>query len=255
MKNTSIPTLWKGLILLFMIVISGLFASVIAQDSRLNIQRFGIKDGLSNENITAFYQDQKGFIWLGTSFGINRYDGNAMTSFTSDNSTLCHNYILAISEDDLGYIWFMCGDFGRNDRCYTILNPEGDQFLSLEEYFGDSIPFNPKNTDLHPFHKGSFLLREAKAGTYVYYEVKNRSIQPISKLAKQSGKMRRALGREFAFKLDESRVATMISYNEKDFWWDKLSRISILHKEEGSIENFPKEKVPGYIHSDGEHLF
>lgn len=35
---------------------------------------FGIEDGLSNNNATVFLRDSKGFMWIGTTDGLNRFD-------------------------------------------------------------------------------------------------------------------------------------------------------------------------------------
>ncbi|RME00994.1 MAG: hypothetical protein D6816_12925, partial [Bacteroidetes bacterium] len=35
------------------------------------------RNGLSHNTITALYQDETGFIWVGTAEGLNRFDGKA----------------------------------------------------------------------------------------------------------------------------------------------------------------------------------
>ena len=43
--------------------------------------RFGVRDGLSSEKITAITQDKKGFIWVGTDNSLERFDGQRFISF------------------------------------------------------------------------------------------------------------------------------------------------------------------------------
>ncbi len=43
---------------------------------------FTTKDGLSDNQLNSIYQDKKGFIWLGTPQGIDRYDGSTYKHFS-----------------------------------------------------------------------------------------------------------------------------------------------------------------------------
>ena len=50
-------------------------SNVRADISKENFVRIGIKDGLSSSTITAIYQDSKGYMWIGTADGLNKYNG------------------------------------------------------------------------------------------------------------------------------------------------------------------------------------
>lgn len=54
-------------------------------------------------------QDRKGFIWLGTANGLNRYDGYSFVTFTNnptDSTSISDNGIISMLEDEDGYLWF-----------------------------------------------------------------------------------------------------------------------------------------------------
>jgi len=36
------------------------------------------QNGLSDDVVTCFYQDSRGFMWIGTQDGLNEYDGSAI---------------------------------------------------------------------------------------------------------------------------------------------------------------------------------
>lgn len=59
------------------------------------------KDGLSNNTITNITKDYRGFLWMGTSEGLNRFDGAHFTTYFSDpniQATLSGNNIFDILE-------------------------------------------------------------------------------------------------------------------------------------------------------------
>ena len=65
--------------------------SVLAKSQNTeNFESLSIDDGLSSEYVTAIFQDSKGYIWIGTKDGLNRYDGQRITvyncSIDSENS-------------------------------------------------------------------------------------------------------------------------------------------------------------------------
>ena len=49
-----------------------------------NIQYLTSDDGLSQNEITSIIQDQKGFVWIGTRAGLNRYDGTSFKEFQNE---------------------------------------------------------------------------------------------------------------------------------------------------------------------------
>lgn len=58
---------------------------------------FSTKDGLSNNFINSIVKDDRGFLWIGTGEGLNRFDGRHFISFFSDHNnpaSLSSNYIL-----------------------------------------------------------------------------------------------------------------------------------------------------------------
>ena len=52
----------------------------------LPAQVFTIQQGLSSENVTSLLVDPTGYLWIGTSQGLNRYDGYKFIPFYTENS-------------------------------------------------------------------------------------------------------------------------------------------------------------------------
>jgi len=49
-------------------------------------RKWTVKDGLPHDSVTCFAQDWKGFIWIGTSKGLARFDGNDFKIFNVSNT-------------------------------------------------------------------------------------------------------------------------------------------------------------------------
>ena len=100
-----------------------------AQIPDMKFRRLDTRDGLSNSQINYLFQDSKGYIWIGTSYGLDRYDGYRFRTFYSDpndTTTLRSNYVDQIWEDVDGNLWlkqgmnFCCFD-PRTER--SVRNP------------------------------------------------------------------------------------------------------------------------------------
>ena len=48
---------------------------LFAQNQQLHFDHLGTSEGLSELNPNCILQDSRGFIWVGTADGLNRYDG------------------------------------------------------------------------------------------------------------------------------------------------------------------------------------
>lgn len=90
------------------VVLILLFSSAVFSQSQYNFQRLDINDGLSNNQVTCFLKDSKGFMWFGSMSGLNRYDGYSFKIFRHDyrdSSSINDNYIIQLFEDHLNNIW------------------------------------------------------------------------------------------------------------------------------------------------------
>ncbi|HEV7781584.1 MAG TPA: two-component regulator propeller domain-containing protein [Chitinophagaceae bacterium] len=65
-------------------------------------------DGLSDNRITCFYKDKKGYVWIGTESGLNRYNGNSFKIYrplSAQHHDLSDAYITSIAQDSKGHVW------------------------------------------------------------------------------------------------------------------------------------------------------
>ena len=67
-----------------------------------------VDEGLSHTDANDISQDKKGFIWIGTFFGLDRYDGYNIKRYYNSNEPLNNafkNRIICISPDENGNVW------------------------------------------------------------------------------------------------------------------------------------------------------
>ncbi len=103
----------------YLIIIFFQFVSFLAfaQNQQLSFERIGTKDGLSDLNILSIMQDSRGFIWVGTENGLNRFDGHQFKVYyndPADSGSISNNYVKHILEDSQGNIWISTHGGGLN---------------------------------------------------------------------------------------------------------------------------------------------
>lgn len=70
------------------------------------VKQWNIKDGLPSQSLKSVVQDQQGYMWLGTQFGLSRFDGTTFTNYNTQNSPfLPSNGINKLLVDSSGLLW------------------------------------------------------------------------------------------------------------------------------------------------------
>jgi ligand-binding sensor domain-containing protein len=88
---------------------------VVVED--LRFAHLTTNDGLSQSNVKSILQDRRGFMWLATQDGLDRYDGNAFVVYKhnpNDPGSLSANLVMDLIEDDQGYLWIATYTGGVN---------------------------------------------------------------------------------------------------------------------------------------------
>jgi signal transduction histidine kinase/ligand-binding sensor domain-containing protein len=82
--------------------------SLLYSQQSSRIQHFTSEEGLSENVIYSIVQDKRGFLWIGTWDGLNRYDGYNFKKFyhyAIDSNSLPGNTIHNLYEDGQGTLW------------------------------------------------------------------------------------------------------------------------------------------------------
>src|SRR5690242_14083668 len=88
----------------------------------LTFRNISTTQGLSINNASCILQDRRGFIWVGTRDGLNRYNGYTFDIFRNDprdRNTISSNFIWCLAEDREGNIWAGTIEGGLNKYEYS----------------------------------------------------------------------------------------------------------------------------------------
>ena len=97
---------------------------------------------MSHRNVFAFHKDKRGFMWVGTQYGLNRFDGHDFKSFTKEKNGLSSNEIDQIIEDANGNLWLFHSQnwyYDRNPLSITVFNPYTETVVSLDIQLGKGL--------------------------------------------------------------------------------------------------------------------
>ena len=126
--------------------------STFSQDRLMQFKHVTSENGLSSSNILCAKQDHKGFMWIGTSEGLNRYDGSNFVEYKnikSDSSSLPHSQVRTIFEDSQKNLFI-----GTSGGGLSLYDRNLDRFIN---FFYD---------ELSPFYKMSFSLLSIDEDSY-----------------------------------------------------------------------------------------
>jgi signal transduction histidine kinase/ligand-binding sensor domain-containing protein/DNA-binding response OmpR family regulator len=135
MMGLNFLRIWRKRMLLLSFCMTLFFGYMHASFSELSFDIFTQEDGLPNNLIQCIYQDSKGWIWIGTSQGLSRFDGYTFVNFIpdpADSSSLRGNLIRVIKEDRNGNLLVGIENGGLN-----VFNRELERFSHpLENFTG-----------------------------------------------------------------------------------------------------------------------
>jgi ligand-binding sensor domain-containing protein len=80
----------------------------------IRFRRFSAASALSQSRVALVAQDKVGFIWFGTQYGLNRYDGYKTKVFKHEpgrSETLSCVYVRSLIVDHAGTLWVGCDGF------------------------------------------------------------------------------------------------------------------------------------------------
>lgn len=123
---------------LFVILFLVLGISTMLQAQILPFRTYSIERGLSESVVNDMMQDSDGYLWIGTSYGLNRFDGINFRNYYSENGLL-NNKVYSLYEDTSNQLWIGTGggvNVIKKDSIHTLdaLEPlESSTILAIHQ--------------------------------------------------------------------------------------------------------------------------
>jgi signal transduction histidine kinase/ligand-binding sensor domain-containing protein len=110
----------------------------VVEGGSARFTRVSTADGLSQSRVSQIVQDDRGFIWFGTQYGLDRYDGYEFKVFVHEPgrvNSLAGAYIYSLYKDRSGMLWIGCNRtldrFDPRTETFTHYQIETDELANL----------------------------------------------------------------------------------------------------------------------------
>lgn len=147
-----------------------------AQKPSLRFKNLSTTQGLSVNNASCILQDKKGFMWIGTRDGLNKYDGYTVTVYNTDLEdpfSISGNFIWCMKEDKQGDLWIATIDGGlskyesKEDKFIRYMHNPSDP-TSLSHNRVQSILVD-KDENVWIGTRGGLDLLDKKNNQFIHY--------------------------------------------------------------------------------------
>lgn len=150
------------------------FSSVYPQNGKFRFSRFDISQGLSHDYITTILKDEKGFLWIGTMSGLNRYDGYKFRVFKNDlrdTGSISDDFIDQLREGPGHKLWVGT----RNG--FNVYDPLTEKFdHQIRKYLQDIHIPDTTIKDINKDTGGNYWFICNESGLYQYSPSTNKTI-------------------------------------------------------------------------------
>ena len=132
----------------------------------MKFRRLDTPNGLSSSQINNIFKDSKGYVWIGTPYGLNRYDGYRVKTYYSnlrDTTTMRDNYTDRIFEAADGKLWM------RQGMNYCVYDPVTETFERKASRELAKLGINCNVEWLHIDSKKNIWVKDFKKALYCYH--------------------------------------------------------------------------------------
>jgi PAS domain S-box-containing protein len=137
----------------------------VVDGTDVRFTRLSTTDGLSQRRVAQIVQDNQGFMWFGTQYGLNRYDGHNFKVFVpnpGNPNSLSGVFISSLFKDRDGTLWVGC------DRFLNKFDPATETFARYPIPYAIHISQDTAGTLWLATDSGLYSLNPATGGIRQY---------------------------------------------------------------------------------------
>ena len=204
--------------------------SVLCLSAFAQTQHFYTSDMLSSNQITNIKQDMAGYIWIGTEYGLNKYDGYRFTNYLHDNAdptTISSNIISNLFCDSKGNLWV------GTQKGLDLYDDANDQFIHIKMNGAKDVP---RVNYMIQEDEGHLLIGTAGYGLF-RLDIATRKTQQLQ-----------------GYATVDNNYFSYIFVDGKGHFWKSGHGSTIIHREpNGRLEEFesPYGTVTGFVSYEG----
>ena len=104
----KLSILIAALLLIFYFVPNQVVNVEASAENQYKFDRITIDQGLSHSRVYSMIKDSYGYMWFGTEYGLNKFDGLKFTVYENspaDPQSISNNFARTVYEDSFGTIW------------------------------------------------------------------------------------------------------------------------------------------------------
>ena len=193
-------------------------------------QHFYTSDKLSSNQITNICQDAAGYIWIGTEYGLNKYDGYSFTNYLYDKdnpASISSNIISNLFCDSKGNLWV------GTQKGLDLYDEANDQFRHIPMNGAKEVP---RVNSMIQEDEGHLLVGTAGYGLF-RLDVATKNTQQLQ-----------------GYATVDNNYFSYIFIDEKGHFWKSGHGSTIIHRlPDGKMEEFesPYGTVTGFVAYEG----
>jgi ligand-binding sensor domain-containing protein len=114
----------------------------------IRFTRLSTEEGLSQTKVSQIVQDDQGFIWFGSQYGLNRHDGYKFKVFKYEpgrTNSLGGVYIYSLFKDRSGSLWIGCDEF--LDKFDPVAETFTHYRIATRDAQGETVPVTQISQD------------------------------------------------------------------------------------------------------------
>lgn len=210
---------------LFLFILALLSGLPALAEEQVTFRNLTTADGLSSNQISVIYRDSRGFLWVGTEEGVDRYDAYDFCRISTQDG-LPGKSIMSISEDPFGQIWIVTP---RGSVCYSYsedrLIPEEEALRAMGITISDIVAVG------------------ANASHTLFWAQGEQALAVYSATRE---------GRAFQFSTPESRYVVPCAQEERIYFASPYARLYSIDFRTGDQEEIPfpekyRSLVTGFV--------